>query len=57
MKAPASPDISNVSGEASMAHWRKVHQSASHFNSIAGWMVGTAVLLGALAFIARHVYV
>jgi hypothetical protein len=40
-----------------MAHWRKVHQSASHFNSIAGWMVGTAVLLGALAFIARHVYV
>jgi hypothetical protein len=40
-----------------MAHWRKVHQLASHSNSIAGRLVGTAVLLGALAFIARHVYV
>jgi hypothetical protein len=40
-----------------MAHWRKAHQAASHINAIAGRVVGTAVLLGALAFLARHIHV
>jgi hypothetical protein len=39
-----------------MAHWRKVHQSTSPFNAIAGRVAGAAVLLGTLAFMARHVY-
>jgi hypothetical protein len=41
-----------------MAHWRKAHQSASQFNSSAGLVVvGTAAFLGALVFIARHVFI
>jgi hypothetical protein len=40
-----------------MAHWRKVNQSTAQFNSVAGFVVGAAVVLGALAFILRHVHV
>jgi hypothetical protein len=47
----------NFNGEASMAHWRKGHESAAQFNSVAGFVVGAAVVLGALAFILRHVHV
>jgi hypothetical protein len=39
-----------------MAHWRKGYQSEAQFDSVAGFAVGTAVVLGALAFILRHVY-
>jgi hypothetical protein len=40
-----------------MTHWRKARQSASQFNSIAGLAAGTALFLGALVFLARHVYI
>jgi hypothetical protein len=40
-----------------MAHWRKLHESTSHFDAVASRVVGTAVLLGTLALIARHVYI
>jgi hypothetical protein len=40
-----------------MAHWRKSYPPTSPFNSFAGWAIGASVLLGALVFIARHVYV
>jgi hypothetical protein len=39
-----------------MAHWRKVHPSAAQFNSVARFILGTAVVLGVLAFISRHIY-
>jgi hypothetical protein len=38
-------------------HWRKPYRSTSQFNSLAGWVIGASMVLGALFFIARHVYV
>ena len=39
-----------------MAHWRK-QQPSSQFNSFVVWLVGTSVVLAALVFISRHVYI
>src|SRR6202171_5516320 len=43
-------------GESLMPHWRKSYQPTSQFNSIALWATGASMLVGALVFIARHVY-
>lgn len=40
-----------------MAHWRKAYQPTSQFNSLAGWAIGTSMLVGVLVFIAKHVYI
>jgi hypothetical protein len=40
-----------------MTHWRKIHQPASQFNSVAGWAIGASMLLATLGLIARHVYI
>jgi hypothetical protein len=39
-----------------MAHWRK-QQPTSQFNSFVVWLVGTSIVLAALVFISRHVYI
>jgi hypothetical protein len=38
-------------------HWRKPYRSTTEINSLAAWTVGASMLVGALVFIARHVYV
>jgi hypothetical protein len=40
-----------------MPHWRKSYPPTSLFNSVAAWMIGASLLVGALVFIARHMYV
>jgi hypothetical protein len=38
-------------------HWRKPYRSTAQLNSLAGWLVGATMMLGALVFIARHLYI
>jgi hypothetical protein len=40
-----------------VAHWRKSYQPTAQLNSFAGWMIGASMIVGALVFIARHVYI
>jgi hypothetical protein len=39
-----------------MGHWRK-QQPSSQFNAFLVWAIGGSVVLAAIVFISRHVYI
>jgi hypothetical protein len=39
-----------------MTHWRKSYQPTSRFDSIAVWAIAATMFVGAIVFVATHLY-